>query len=499
MPEKKQIFYPAVWDEEGTETLTSLSERETETLVHDTMKRTSGKGVRLGYESHRTYCSKGMTELPGYVGYLDASRTWLAYWMSNAMDMIGFPVDGTKPKSHVPIPSPAHLTEFIESCFVDVDGSMGGFAGGPNQIPHLAPTYSATVMLLTLGTEEAYKVLETKKDKLLNWFLTLKNPDGSVLMHDGGEIDVRGCYCMMLPAVLLGIDTPKLREKMAEFIVSCQSYEGGFGCQPYEEAHGGYTFCATSALSLLREHQNVNKKTLSSWLAKRQCPSQGGFNGRTNKLVDACYSFWVGAAHAILKSWEAADRDDPTSVKDALLQDMIAYKNFDDFEFHPENPDHTTATDGDNDDWHDVNDKGLLNYDQVAMQTYVLRCCQAPSGGLQDKPGVGPDYYHTCYSIAGLAIAQGLNKDHHLARLGDPDSVFASSADFTDRSPVGGDKKAALIAALNSLDESASSVITTEPAMSVVRCINPVFSLRRERVVSALQYFHKTSVIPERK
>jgi prenyltransferase beta subunit len=27
---------------------------------------------------------------------------------------------------------------------------------------------------------------------------------------------------------------------------------------------------------------------------------EGGFQGRTNKLVDACYSFWQGAAMAIL-------------------------------------------------------------------------------------------------------------------------------------------------------------------------------------------------------
>lgn len=28
---------------------------------------------------------------------------------------------------------------------------------------------------------------------------------------------------------------------------------------------------------------------------------EGGFNGRTNKLVDGCYSFWVGGLFALLQ------------------------------------------------------------------------------------------------------------------------------------------------------------------------------------------------------
>lgn len=32
------------------------------------------------------------------------------------------------------------------------------------------------------------------------------------------------------------------------------------------------------------------------WLSCRQCDLEGGFNGRTNKLVDGCYSWYVGAS-----------------------------------------------------------------------------------------------------------------------------------------------------------------------------------------------------------
>ena len=32
------------------------------------------------------------------------------------------------------------------------------------------------------------------------------------------------------------------------------------------------------------------------WAVHRQMRFEGGFQGRTNKLVDGCYSFWVGEA-----------------------------------------------------------------------------------------------------------------------------------------------------------------------------------------------------------
>ena len=41
-----------------------------------------------------------------------------------------------------------------------------------------------------------------------------------------------------------------------------------------------------------------------------------------------------------------------------------------------------------------------------ALQHWLLAACQAPRGGLRDKPGKPPDLYHTCYCLAGLGVAQ---------------------------------------------------------------------------------------------
>merc|ERR1712039_1161623 len=40
------------------------------------------------------------------------------------------------------------------------------------------------------------------------------------------------------------------------------------------------------------------------------------------------------------------------------------------------------------------------------LQTYVFLACQHQAGGLKDKPGKSADFYHTCYSLSGVAAAQ---------------------------------------------------------------------------------------------
>lgn len=37
---------------------------------------------------------------------------------------------------------------------------------------------------------------------------------------------------------------------------------------------------------------------------------------------------------------------------------------------------------------------------------FCFHSFQGARGGLRDKPGKSPDYYHTCYCLSGLAQAQ---------------------------------------------------------------------------------------------
>lgn len=132
---------------------------------------------------------------------------------------------------------------------------------------------------------------------------------------------------------MLDIFTPELVEGTAEFIASCQTYEGGFAsashpsisfnklisspCPPLGEAHGGYTFCALASWVLLQPYltslsqqtismsmPSINLKNLLRWLTQMQGTEieLGGFKGRTNKLVDGCYSWWCGGSFALLEA-----------------------------------------------------------------------------------------------------------------------------------------------------------------------------------------------------
>lgn len=49
-----------------------------------------------------------------------------------------------------------------------------------------------------------------------------------------------------------------------------------------------------------------------------------------------------------------------------------------------------------------------LLYNVQALQLWLLKCCQAAKGGMRDKPGKPPDYYHTCYCLSGLSSSQNL-------------------------------------------------------------------------------------------
>lgn len=94
---------------------------------------------------------------------------------------------------------------------------------------------------------------------------------------------------------------------------------------------------------------------------------EGGFQGRTNKLVDGCYSFWQGAILPIVQALIYGD------VKTASAA------------FYAANPCKPFVQDEE-----DAEYKSHLKspmFHRSALQEYVLICCQRPTGGLIDKPG----------------------------------------------------------------------------------------------------------------
>lgn len=304
---------------------------------------------------HIRFLHQTLKTLPQYFVALDASRPWIMYWATAGLSMLGEPFSDDYR---------TRLADTLGAC----QHPDGGFGGGHGQYSHLACSYAAVLALVATGGSHALDVVD--RNTMWHWLGRMKQPDGSFTMCEGGETDVRGAFCAMVIASLLCLPLElspseaartgrrSLDDGLAEWIAGCQTVEGGIAAAPGSEAHGAYAFCALGCLCILGSPAQMIPKymdidSLYAWLAHRQYNPEGGFAGRTNKLVDGCYSHWVGGC------W-------------ALLEAAI----------------------------------GPNLWDREGLLRYILCCAQGEKGGLRDKPSKNVDGYHTCYNLAGLGWAQ---------------------------------------------------------------------------------------------
>lgn len=136
-------------------------------------------------------------------------------------------------------------------------------------------------------------------------------------------------------------------DKAVAHIQACANFDGGFGRSPGAESHSGQIFTCLAALTIARRLDVVDHDRLGAWLSERQLPS-GGLNGRPEKLVDVCYSWWVLSSLAML---------------------------------------------------------GMLHWiDATKLTQFILRCQDSEQGGFADRPGDMVDVFHTVFGIAGLSL-----------------------------------------------------------------------------------------------
>ncbi|CAD6571867.1 MAG: CAAX farnesyltransferase (FTase) subunit beta [Tremellales sp. Tagirdzhanova-0007] len=401
-------------------TATSTEQSETEQLIADLLSLTGPDGssddinaraaITLRKQEHNVFLASTLFRLPAGFVMLDASKPWLLFWTAHSLDLLGIALDqGTKNRSRA------------ISTLLHYQSPLGGFAGGPSntQLPHLLPTYASISSLAILGNATAgggWEEVAANRQATYDFFMRCKRPDGSFVVCEGGETDVRGTYCLLVVATLLDLLTPELVHNVDTFISGCQTYEGGFACSAYPfeasraamaEAHGGYTSCSLLAHFLLTSINtaasgsilptdfpskiDVDAAVRWSVLMQGEAIEAGGFRGRSNKLVDGCYSWWVGGGFPVLE--ELARRE------------LMTRRGSPEEEL-----DHSAPP--------------LFN--RVALQEYVLVAAQreaGSSGGLRDKPGKRSDLYHTCNNLSGLSIAQ-----HHIVHS--PKLVASNRARF---------------------------------------------------------------------
>jgi len=320
----------------------------------------------LRREQHIAFLHNTLGNLPAPYVALDAARPWLFYWAFSGLTVLGEDIKQYRQR----------LIETVKP----MQNKSGGFGGGHGQFSHCAASYACVLSLAMVDALE-----EVNRKAIWEWLGKIKQANGGFRMAENGEMDVRGAYCAFIiitilnlplelpsssPARQAGLKT--FDDGLGEYIRSLQTYEGGIGATPGDEAHGAYAYLAMGCLSMIDAPYKIiptyiDTTALLHWMARQQTHPEGGFAGRTNKLVDSCYSHWIGSIWSLLQaSFGPGDQEASENV-----------------------------------------------WNKQALVRYLLTCAQQPGkkGGMRDKPSARPDGYHTTYSLAGLSAA--MNHYHH--------------------------------------------------------------------------------------
>ena len=67
----------------------------------------------------------------------------------------------------------------------------------------------------------------------------------------------------------------------------------------------GLTYCTIASYYMLNQEKKLNVDRIIEWLANRQ--TNLGINGRTGKIPDSCYCFWVVATVKIIGNYDIFD------------------------------------------------------------------------------------------------------------------------------------------------------------------------------------------------
>ncbi|KAI6023487.1 terpenoid cyclases/protein prenyltransferase alpha-alpha toroid [Pisolithus marmoratus] len=326
---------------------------ETESILYKHLPTNPESPPPLQRNQHLQFLVKNLVQ------GIPIAQPWLLFWTLQSFSVLGVALDpDSKQKAIDTIMTWQHPD--------------GGFGGGPGQQAHLLPTYASVCALAIVGRPGPGGGWDQiDREKMYEFFMSLKQTRWIF------SLDVREYTVLLVVAHLLDILTPDLLDGKPAFIASCQTYEGGFSCasQPYFQclrqtkstAHGGYTFCALASWIVLQPYLRLHGQTGPRPFATQLNLVDSG--GRTNKLVDGCYSWWVGGGFTLLASQGIGGGHG----RDTRVE------------------------------WDDVEEPV---WSKLSLQRYILCAGQHPSGGLRDKPPKPADSYHTLYCLVGLSTAQ---------------------------------------------------------------------------------------------
>ncbi|EIM19327.1 terpenoid cyclases/Protein prenyltransferase [Wallemia mellicola] len=297
--------------------------------------------------------------LPNVYESNDSARLTLAFFVVESLAILGESLEKA-----------SEYCDYVYKCqlpYINGGGFRGSLFMGKqeydnDEIPpydpsNLTMTYTAILLLALLRDD--FSRLDVKG--IIRSIEDRQKPDGSFApIPSGSESDIRLVYCASAISSLLGdfsgIDIPQT----IAYIKRCRTYDGSYSQTPNGEGQGGTTYCALASLELLSSQipseQLISHKESDEtlrWLSQRQIH---GFQGRTNKDCDSCYSFWCRGAFESLKKLSNLP-DDLEIFSDEL--------------------------DGD-----------------------FLLSCSGKLGGIAKYPNEYPDVLHNCLGLSALSMAK---------------------------------------------------------------------------------------------
>ncbi|KAK3809585.1 MAG: geranylgeranyltransferase type I beta-subunit-like protein [Benniella sp.] len=310
-------------------------------------------------DKHIRYFKHMLNILPKGYTDMDTHRVSLGMFALSGLELLGVLEENVSEKNRKAWIEWIYAQQRIPSSTnpSEQDDVLYGFAGGPfsglpfqtsgdaqlnlgcecgphtnvNDASHLTMTYTALLMLVMLGDD----LSRVAKDPILKSLKKLQQPNGCFIpCITDPQADLRFMYCAAAISYILNDWSGFDRPAALRFIRDCQSYENGFARTPHQEAHGGTTYCAVATLGLLGGEAVLDQRTMTrnvqegeddaafqerlsragylhkegtrQWCLSRQTT---GFQGRTGKPTDTCYSFWIGASLDILGSMDLVNNE----------------------------------------------------------------------------------------------------------------------------------------------------------------------------------------------
>jgi len=270
-------------------------------------------------------------------------KPWIIFWLFNLKDLLNIPMSKKLCQK---------IYKFCREFFSDKRG-VSSFNVSTPSLFILYPIILLRCICLTKNDFYNKKEIEfiyfyIRKLKIKNTVFR-----GSFV----GDIDPRNIYCVFTISSLFNMLTKELSDCFDLNYNFFKNLDDSFSLEKTRESHGALSFCFLSSEIFYFNSNSMYfpSSCTKNWIIDKQKIHNNQFQGRTSKLTDSCYFFWLGSISIIFS----------LQFSDKVYELFYLYK------------------------------ERFLN-------------------GFCDKTGKTPDIYHTSYSVASLSFLNFFGKNHQM-------------------------------------------------------------------------------------